>query len=353
MADSFLQTKEWLDFQKHVGRKTWSFDPSTGSANSPQASSGQANKIRANIIKHDLPFGKNYLYVPHGPVVDFPVAFGNAQSASGKFTTGHGPGWESGFRNPIRGFVDYVKRLAKEEKAIFVKIEPLHDIVPELLFAAGIKLKKSNKEIQPKRTVILDLAKSEEELLKAMHHKTRYNIRLAEKHGLEVRESGDVNAFWKLLQQTAKEDRFYSHEKSYYEKLLGFFSENSDIKGLTFKKVKPFIGLYLVWHEQKPIAGAIILTYGDTGYYLHGAMDRRYKSLMAPYLLHWHIMKMLHVTGYMFYDLWGIDAKKWPGVTRFKLCFGGRMVEHPGSFDLPISKFWYFMYKVGRKVFRK
>jgi len=62
-------------------------------------------------------------------------------------------------------------------------------------------------------------------------------------------------------------------------------------------------------------------------------------------------MKLFKTRGYMFYDFWGIDSKKWPGVTRFKLGWGGNQVEYPGSFDLPISKFWYLVYKLAKKIF--
>ena len=130
---SFLQTKEWLEFQKSVGRKVWRFDPPPG-----------GGPITANIIRHDLPFGKNYLYIPHGPAVDF-----NAISGA--------------INNEVAQFVAYLKDLAQEERSIFIKIEPLDDKVPEAMHR--FRFKKSSKEVQPKRTVILDLGRSEEELL--------------------------------------------------------------------------------------------------------------------------------------------------------------------------------------------
>ena len=89
----------------------------------------------------------------------------------------------------------------------------------------------------------------------------------------------------------------------------------------------------------------------NTAYYLHGAMDREYKSLMAPYFMHWEIIKKLQILGCKFYDLWGVDAKKWPGVTRFKLGWGGELREYSGSFDLVVSRFWYLVYSLARKVF--
>jgi len=304
MTKSFLQTQNWLDFQKHIGRKTWRFDN---------------GKIKANIIRHDLPFGKNYLYIPHGPEIYFDAISG-------------------GIKNELAQFVVYLKNLAREEKSIFIKIEPLDDKVMEFLHGLGFK--KSSKKIQPQRSVVINLEKSEEELLSAMHHKTRYNIKIAEKNNIEVKDSSDLGAFLKLLNKTAKRDRFDTHKKYYYEKLLSFFSEGS---------MKT--DLILASFEGKPVAGALVLSTEGTCYYLHGASDYGFRAMMAPYALHWENIKYLKQHNFKSYDLWGIDAKLWPGVTRFKLGFGGQQVEYPGSFDLPISKIWYLVYKIARKIF--
>ena len=310
---SFLQTTEWLKFQESIGRKVWRFDD---------------GKITANIIQHDLPFGMNYLYIPHGPEIHLDQITG-------------------GIKNELESFVSYLKNLAREQKSIFIKIEPLQDSVIELLYGAGFR--KSSKEVQPHRSVIMDLEKSEDELLSAMHHKTRYNIRVAEKHGIVARPSDDISKFWHLLQKTAKRDRFNSHEKSYYEKLLTFFSNPESIR----------VDLMLAMKDERPLknvhdhalAGAIVLTMGDTAYYMHGASDHEFRPLMAPYALHWDIIKYLKAQGVKTYDLWGIDAQKWPGVSRFKLGWGGRQIEYPGAFDMSIRGFWFLVYKIVRKIF--
>ena len=301
---SFLQTKEWLDFQKEAGHKVWRFDD---------------GKIKANIIKLGLPLGKSMLYVPHGPEIDFEHIKG-------------------GIKNELVSFVKYLKDLARKEKAIFVKVEPMSDVVMELLYRRGFR--RSSKQIQPYRTVTLDLSLSEEHLLGKMHMKTRYNIKVAEKHGIVIKQGKDINEFWKLLQRTAVRDRFASHPKEHYEKLLKSLSEAGEIK----------TELFLAYYEGKTIAGAIVLRYGDTGYYLHGASDYDSRSLMAPYALHWDIVKYLKNNGIKYYDFWGIDSRKWPGVTRFKLGWGGDLKEYPGSFDLVVSRFWYLAYSLARKI---
>ncbi len=311
---SFLQTTEWLEFQKEVGHKVWRFDDGP---TSPNGFEGQG-KIRANIIKLGLPLGKSFLYIPHGPEIHFDDIRG-------------------GLKNELANFLKYLRELAIQEKAIFVKMEPLSDMVIELLYRRGVR--RSSKQIQPYKTVISDLNLPEEHLLGKMHQKTRYNINLSEKKGLLLEESDDVDTFWKLLKQTAKQDQFSTHPKEYYEKMMNFFKE----KDLKTK-------LFLVKYESKYIGGAIIMSYGDTAYYLHGAMDRRFKSLMAPYFMHWEIIKKLKVEGCRLYDFWGIDSKKWPGVTRFKLGWGGDIKEYPGSFDMPVSRLWYLAYFLARKL---
>src|SRR3989344_233242 len=312
MNKSFLQTTEWLKFQESIGHKAWRFDDS---------------QIRANIIQHKVAFSKNYLYIPHGPEILF-------NNISG------------GLKNEVDNFLRYLKNLGKENKSIFVKIEPLTDLALETIFRKGIK--RSQKHIQPSRTVIINLNLPEEDLLSRMHHKTRYNIRLAEKKDLRLEESTDTDTFWELLQRTAKKDRFYSHTKDYYGKLLKFFQDPPTGSGQAGELETK---MFFVLHNGKHIAGAIVMLYGDTVYYLHGAMDREYKELMAPYFMHWEIIKFFKPTTYKHYDFWGIDVQKWPGVTRFKLGWGGDIKESPGSFDLVVSRLWYFMYNLVRTIF--
>lgn len=294
----FLQSKEWVEFQQSLGREVFEYGK---------------EGIVAKIIKHRLPLGKSYLYIPHGPEMDFNQMTG-------------------GFKNPVTNFVKWLRELGKAEKAIFIKAEPLIDSIAQAL--AEQKFRKSKKEIQPSKTVMIDLDGDDNELLGRMHHKTRYNIKIADGHGVTVSESHDVDLFLKLLKKTTKRDKFSAHPSNYYRALLG-------AKGLNAK-------LFLAHYNGRPIAASLILVYGNVGYYLHGASDYEYRALMAPFALHWHIIKQLKAEGLKQYDLWGIDARKWPGVTRFKLGWGGRTVEYPGSFDLPISKFWYLIYRIVR-----
>src|SRR3989344_8871194 len=128
----FMQSKEWAEFQKSLGREVFEYDK---------------EGITAGIIKHKLPLGKNYLYIPHGPEMDFNQMTG-------------------GFKNPVANFVKWLRELGKTHKAIFVKVEPLVDSVAQALVEAGFR--KSKKEIQPSKTVIINLEQSEDDLLSRM-----------------------------------------------------------------------------------------------------------------------------------------------------------------------------------------
>ncbi|MDP3954320.1 MAG: peptidoglycan bridge formation glycyltransferase FemA/FemB family protein [bacterium] len=299
---SFLQSKEWLEFQRSLGRDVFEYNK---------------DGIKTSILKYDLPFGKNYLYIPRGPEM-------NLNSMTG------------GIKNPIANFVSYIKDLGKQNNSIFIKAEPAQDNVAQLLAESGFK--KSDKEIQPKKTVIIEIENDDNELLGRMHHKTRYNIKVAERYGIVVEEKGDIEPFLILLKKTARRDKFHPHPENYYKKLL-------ELNG-----VKLSVHLFIAEYSGKPSAGAMILVYGDTGYYLHGASDHKMRATMSSHMLHWHIIKFLRSKGLKNYDMWGIDASKWPGVTRFKLGWGGKTIEYPGAFDMAVSKIWYKAYGIIRKI---
>jgi len=283
---SFLQSQQWEELQRAIGRKVWRVGETL-------------------VIKHDLPLKKNYLYCPRGPI------------------------------GPIGFFLEEIKKIAKEEKSIFLKIEP------NLGFDRDYQgLKKSSKEIQPSKTIILDILKSEEELLSQMHSKTRYNIRLAQKKGIAIEESSQgMNDFLKLLKKTAQRDKFYLHPNNYYLKMMEVLGKEGIVK------------LFLAKHQGKIIAANLICFFNQTATYLHGASDYGCRQLMAPYLLKWQEILKAKELGLKYYDFNGINEKKWPGVTRFKKGFGGKEIDYPGAFDIVYSLFWYKAYNLARKIF--
>ncbi len=221
----------------------------------------------------------------------------------------------------------------REAGLIFLRIEPLHLIAENRSLVKTINL-------QPAKTLVLDLNKDLEDLKNQFHSKTRYNIRLAEKKGIKVAVAGpeQEEIFIELMKQTAERDAFRAHPATYYRGLI-----NSD---------SDFIKLVIAWQGELPVAAGIFAFYDETVTYLHGASNYKFRQLMAPYLLHYRMINLAKSQGYKYYDFFGIDAKKWPGVTRFKTGFGGIEVDFPGTYDYILNKPMYFVYKVLRKIRR-
>lgn len=287
---SFLQSDIWADFQKSLNRKTWRVD-------------------EVLVIKHNLPLNRNYLYSPHPYFLNF-----GGQSHFGEW-------------------LEKTRRIAKEENAIFLKLEFKDSVDKKILKKFGFK-KSTN--IQFQKTIILDITKSEQELLKQMHYKTRYNIRLAERKRIEIKKGKKYfEDFWKLLKETAKKGKFHTHSKKHYSKILRI----------------PGVELFVASFKDKIIAANIVLFWDKRATYLHGGTDYNYRNLMAPYLLQWHQILEAKKRDCSEYDFWGIDEKKWPGVTRFKKGFGGKEISYPGAYDLLFQSLWYKIYKLA-KIFK-
>jgi lipid II:glycine glycyltransferase (peptidoglycan interpeptide bridge formation enzyme) len=221
----------------------------------------------------------------------------------------------------------------KSQGATFWRVEPTQ--IPN-----NLKFKKTI-DLQPHQTLLLDLDVSEEELLAQMHQKTRYNIRLAQKKGVTIIESNlpqDFDNFWALMTATGERDGFKIHNKKHYHNLA---TANPN-----------FIKLFLAYHHDKCLAAGLWSFYGNKVTYLHGASDHQARQLMAPYLLQWELIKKAKDEAYSYYDFFGIDAQKWPGVTRFKLGFGGRVIDYAGTYDLVFKKSPYFLYNLMRRLRR-
>ena len=180
----------------------------------------------------------------------------------------------------------------------------------------------SKRHVQPEATSVVDLSRTEAEILAAMHQKGRYNIRVAEKAGVTVREGSgrDMDAMYELLKATGGRDSFTIAQKSQYARFL------SDLEG-SF--------MLLAEHEGRPISGLLGVIHGSTGVYYYGASDYTHRHLMAPYLLQWRGMQHCKDASCTHYDLLGISPDNagindpWRGITEFKRKFGGSVVTYP------------------------
>ena len=247
-----------------------------------------------------------------------------------------GPVCDPEDRQTIVELVEAAKELGKARGAYVLKLDP--DVPSEnraflaLWQSLGARFPDRGRDfgaVQPRYVFRLDTAgKSREELMAAFHPKWRYNIRLAQRRGVEVRCCGVemVPAFSALMEVTGARDGFRPRPAAYFRLLLENFGESAR--------------LYMAFSpEREPIAGTIALHYGDKVWYLYGASANEDRRLMPNYLLQWQMICWAVETGARLYDFRGVSGdlsedNPLYGLYRFKRGFGGRLVEFIGEMDL-------------------
>ncbi len=239
---------------------------------------------------------------------------------------------------PSQKMLADLKTLGQKHNLIFIKLEP-NVLKDEKL----IKVLKNNDAVPGKRfftptSFWLDLTKTEEELLASFSSKTRYNIRLAQKKGVEVFEDNSSEAFAKyleLMRETVKRDKFYAHSARYHT--------------LMWEHLKNKIAHLLVAKFNGEIITAWILFQDKSFlYYPFGASTHKYKNVMANNLMMWEAIKLGKKLKLKIFDLWGREEGK--GFTKFKEGYNPQVVEFIGSWDLVINKPLYYLYRLLEKT---
>jgi peptidoglycan pentaglycine glycine transferase (the first glycine) len=282
----------------------------------------RSESAQAQVLFRRLPLGLSLAYLPKGPV---------------------GQDWVS--------LWPQIDAACKRHRAVFLQVEPdlaEGDFTPEL----AKQLQGFTSEphtIQPRSTILVDLTVDEEELLSRMKQKTRYNIRLAEKKGVVVRETDDIHGFYQLIQTTGTRDGFAVHDISYYQHAHDIFSPSGACV------------LLGAFHDDQPLAYLMLFLSGERSWYFYGASDDASRNLMPTYLLQWEAMRWSKAHGASLYDLWGIpDASAevleeqfmqrsdglW-GVYRFKRGFGGEVVRSVPAF---IRVYKPLLYRIYQKI---
>lgn len=235
--------------------------------------------------------------------------------------------------------------VCKQNRAIFLKLEPdiWTDQTPETW---NLKLEMSPHNIQPPRTLIVDIKDSEEEILARMKQKTRYNIRLAEKKGVTVRAWDDLAAFHQMMLITGGRDGFGVHSREYYQRAYDLLHP------------KQMGELLVAEYDGKPLAALFVARHGNRAYYLYGASTDDERNRMPAYLLQWEAIKWAKERGCDEYDLWGVPDEEeasleanfetrhdglW-GVYRFKRGFGGELKRAMQAMDRVYNSLLYWAY---------
>lgn len=247
-----------------------------------------------------------------------------------------------------------LREIGKEEHCIFIQLEP--NVVKSGATESEMRklsLRPSVRPLFTKYSFTLDLTPSEEELLKNMHQKTRYNIRLAERKGVRIAEDNSDKAFgtyWSLTQETTKRQHFYAHTKAYHslqwETLNRQKAPNNDLTS----------HLFTATYEDTVLAAWILFVFHDTLYYPYGASSREHRELMASNLLMWEVIRFGKKLGLTSLDMWGAlgpnpDASDpWYGFHRFKEGYGAHLTEFAGSFDLILRPGQYLGFSLANSL---
>jgi peptidoglycan pentaglycine glycine transferase (the first glycine) len=281
------------------------------------------------VLFRRLPFGLTIAYVPKGPVGD-----GDAT------------------------LIDAIDKVCHRQNAILLKLEldcwrdeedgqpENEELVRQLSSMSGIR--ESHYNIQPPRTILVNLDGSEVEILARMKQKTRYNIRLAQKKDVSVHPWNDLPAFHRMLLTTGERDGFGVHSLEYYRRAYELFHP----AGL--------VELLMAEHEGHPLAALMVFARGSRAWYVYGASTDEGRNLMPTYLLQWEAMRWARTRRAKTYDLWGVPDETqedleahftqrgdglW-GVYRFKRGFGGQLKRAVQAMDRIYNPLLYRLYEL-------
>ena len=261
---------------------------------------------------------------------------------------------------PSEELLDELKEIGISNKLSFIQLEP--NVVNGQWSMTNGQLKKSFHSLFTKYTFVLDLTKTEEELLKNMHQKTRYNIRLSEKKGVKAEIDNSQKAYseyLKLTKITTKRQKFYAHDEKYHkllwEGLRTSTIEQSNNRTINLNKLQAH--LLKASYKNKTLVTYILFTFKDTLYYPYGASSDEYREVMASHGAMWEAIKFGKNLGFRKFDMWGAANTPDPkpsdpyfGFHRFKQGFGATLTEFIGSYDLVINPLNYRLLTVADKI---
>lgn len=245
-----------------------------------------------------------------------------------------------------------VRKIAIDEKAIFVKFEP--DVYQKTFDVANnpstleVNMDFSGLKISPKvafypYSYVVNLTKTEDDLLAAMHPKTRYNIKIANRYGVQVVEKNTDEGFeeyLKILFETTKRQGFYLHSQTYHRNLWNTLKNTG------------MVHVLLSQYQGETLAAFMLFTLNKKLFYPYGASLTVHKEVMAQNLLMWETIRLGKSLGMTSFDMWGSlgpDARETDngyGFHRFKQGYGGQLVQFIGTYDLVINENLYKLYNL-------
>lgn len=332
-ACGFMQSLMWAEFKKSVGWETHHI----GVFENDRLIGG------ASIMKFHFSPTSNFLYIPQGPVISYedPARaediFHGLMSEVDKVVDLKGKTLTT---RPSRGEAKQIMRPGGA--TTHLRMDPRLLVRPDYF----LHLQKSPFNMEPKHTRMVDLRFSPEEILQNMKPKGRYNVKIAQKHEVKVvpdHSDSAIGVFYKLYSQTVTRQEFDGKSEAYFRKLIPALVAHGMGE------------LYVAHKDGEALAAAFVIFYGTRATYFFGASSNRHRTVMAPYLLHFEIMKAAQKHGCHWYDLWGVAPKEddashdWHGITQFKNKFGGERFHFIGAYDFIYNqqKYAEFLHESG------
>ncbi len=256
----------------------------------------------------------------------------------------------------VRAVFDRIKTIARMEKCVFIRMRPqLRAVRRNTDLMGDLGFKKAPMHLHAEHTVIIDLEKSEEELLKNMRRQTRYEVRRADKLGIKV-ESGNSESLFEEFHQVQAET---AARQNFVPPNLKMLMAEREGFGSAAKIYRAYLEVEDELNPKKtkkdPIAYGLILECGEEGEYFEAASTSLNSKLPGAYALQWQVMRDLKQEGYKRYNLWGIAPKgakkhRYAGVTTFKTGFGGEVVEFVPAMDFVVKKGRYVLNWLVEKI---
>ena len=317
----FLQSPEWAKLKSEWKNEVVLSEDKDGNI-----------KGAMSILIRKVPYiNSSIMYSPRGPVCDI-----------------HD-------KETFQELVDGAKELAKKYNAFIFRVDPdipdndeeFKKIAQEVGFKLKEDVKDFNEVIQPRYVFRLNVKdKTEEELLKSFHEKTRYNIRLAGRKGVTIRDGNreDLKDFYKIMQETGNRDNFLIRPLEYFEKMY-------DCMG------KDYLRVIMADYNGKPISGAIAIYYGNKVWYLYGASSNENRNVMPNYLVQWEMIKWALEKKCDIYDFRGVSGhvdEHHPqyGIYKFKKGFNGDFVEFVGELYMVFKPLTNFAFNTLGEAYR-
>jgi peptidoglycan pentaglycine glycine transferase (the first glycine) len=311
------QTYEWGDLGDHLGEQLVRLGA---------LEAGELRAVMIVLVAKMAPLGRRYLYVPRGPVVDDPDS------------------------PALAALLAEARRLARRLGAFMLKVEPN---VPDgddrwLRALARLGFRRNPYAMHPRRSWVVDVRPSEQELLANMKMSWRYNVRAAERKGVVIREATapeDLDTWYRLYQETAARDGFFIHPRDYYAQVLELYRS----RGAAVQ--------FLAEYEGTPIAGLIVARCGPVATSMFSASSNQHRDRRPNHALQWTGMRWAKAHGCTLYDFRAIAEKLEPteadySLYTYKEGFGGYSVLTLEGHDLPYNLPLYWAYRQSLAVKR-